>query len=78
MPTEKERKELAKRFGQRIAQLRKQRGWTQEELGFAIQKDREAITRIEAGRVGVTLYTALLLARAFEITLPELMQFELD
>jgi HTH-type transcriptional regulator/antitoxin HigA len=45
--------------------MMEERGWTQEDLGSIISKSRQAINDIIAGRNGIALDTAMLLAAAF-------------
>lgn len=46
-----------KRIGMRIAELRKAKGFTQEELSIRAGLQRTHISRIEAGRYAVTIDT---------------------
>jgi transcriptional regulator with XRE-family HTH domain len=63
--------ELAARraIGSRIAELRKQRGLTQQELAEASGILCNNISRVEAGRYNVTLDTLSKLAAALSVTL---------
>ena len=62
------------RFGSRLRELRKQRGWTQvraaEELGI----DRSYISDMERGKKNVCLPTMEVLAQGFEISLAQLVR----
>lgn len=51
-----------KRIGMRIAELRKLKGFTQEELSISSGLQRTHISRIEAGRYAVTLDTLAAIA----------------
>lgn len=46
-----------KRIGMRIAELRKAKGFTQEELSIRAGLQRTHVSRIEAGRYAVTIDT---------------------
>lgn len=60
-------------LGKRIIMLRGKKGWSQSDLARACNKDRQAIEKLENGKVNPTLYTLLELANALEISLPELV-----
>jgi len=64
---------LNKKIGQRIIALREQKGWSQSDLARACSKDRQAIEKLENGRVNPTLYTLLEIANALEIALSKLV-----
>lgn len=60
-------------LGKQIVMLRQQKGWSQSDLARACNKDRQAIEKLENGKVNPTLYTLLELANALEVSLPELV-----
>ena len=68
------RPELMKRIGQRIVDLRTKKGWNQSDLARACSKDRQAIEKLENGRVNPTLFTLHEIASALEVTLSELVK----
>jgi len=68
------RDQLKKALGTRIIRLLEQKGWSQSDLARACNKDRQAIEKLENGKVNPTLYTLLELANALEISLPELVK----
>lgn len=55
------------RFGQRIRELRKERGWNQQELAFRAGLDRTYVGIIERGEKSVTLRTIRKLSLALEV-----------
>jgi len=67
------RDKLKQALGKRIIRLREQKGWTQADLARACNKDRQAIEKLENGRVNPTLYTLLEIANALEVSLSELV-----
>lgn len=67
------RDQLKKEFGKRIIMLREQKGWSQSDLARACNKDRQAIEKLENGKVNPTLFTLLELANALEVSLGELV-----
>jgi len=50
-------KEFLEKLGQRIAQLRKEKGWTQVEFAEKLGIQRTALARIEVGNVNTTILT---------------------
>jgi putative transcriptional regulator len=69
------RDKLKKKIGERIVELRTQKGWSQSDLARACNKDRQAVEKLESGKVNPTLFTLLEVANALEITLPKLVDF---
>jgi putative transcriptional regulator len=66
-------KELQK-LGERIKQLRIDKGLTQFELGSRINKDDSTVARIEAGRTNPTYTTLLLIAEGLGFHISELLR----
>lgn len=60
----------------RIAQLRRERKVTQEELGKAVGVTRQTIISLENGRYNASLQLAHRLARYFDRTIEEVFLFE--
>lgn len=69
------KEELQKKIGKRIVELRTQNGWTQSDLARACNKDRQAIEKLENGKVNPTLYSLLEVAKALEVSLKEMINF---
>ncbi|MEM9549261.1 MAG: helix-turn-helix transcriptional regulator [Bacteroidota bacterium] len=67
--------ELKKKIGQRIVELRSQKGWSQSYLARACGKDRQAIEKLENGKVNPTIYTLHEISYALEFPLSELINF---
>lgn len=67
------RDKLKKELGKRIVELREQKGWSQSDLARGCNKDRQAIEKLENGKVNPTLYTLLEIANALEISLSKLV-----
>lgn len=66
---------LKKLIGKRIVELREQKGWNQSDLARACGKDRQAIEKLENGKVNPTLYSLYEIALALEISLNKLISF---
>lgn len=69
------KEQLKKNVGQRIVALRSQKGWSQSDLARACHKDRQAIEKLENGKVNPTLYSLLEIANALEVQLKILVDF---
>jgi transcriptional regulator with XRE-family HTH domain len=67
------REKLKRELGKRIVYLREQKGWNQSDLARACNKDRQAIEKLENGKVNPTLYTLLEIANALEVSLSKLV-----
>ena len=67
------RDKLKKKIGQRIIEFREQKGWSQSDLARVCNKDRQAIEKLENGKVNPTLYTLHEIANALEISLSKLV-----
>ena len=48
------KEQLKKKVGQRIVELRSQKGWSQSDLARACNKDRQALEKLENGKVNPT------------------------
>ena len=71
-PVNKE--ELKKRVGQRIIFLRTQKDWSQSDLARACNKDRQAIEKLENGKVNPTIFTLFEISKALDISIDELIK----
>lgn len=58
------KEQAAQRIEQHIAQLRKEKGMTQQDLANRVEMQRSHIARIEAGRYSVGLDTLTAIAQA--------------
>jgi transcriptional regulator with XRE-family HTH domain len=65
--------EVKYKIGQRIIELRTQKGWTQSDLARACEKDRQAIQKFEGGNVNPTVYSLYEIAKALDISLSDLV-----
>jgi transcriptional regulator with XRE-family HTH domain len=69
------KEQLKKKVGQRIVELRSQKGWSQSDLARACNKDRQALEKLENGKVNPTIYSLLEIAKALEVSLKDLVDF---
>jgi transcriptional regulator with XRE-family HTH domain len=65
---------VLKKFGQKIKQLRKEHGMSQYDLSVECDIEKTQIYRIEGAKINPTLSTLVALARAFDLTLEELLR----
>ena len=62
-------------FGLKVKQLRLDRNMTQEKLSFATGFHRTYIGMIERGERNISLTNMAVLAKVFEISISELLEF---
>src|SRR5690349_24301534 len=65
---------INKHLGARVKSLRAERGWSLEQLATASGVSRSMLSQIEREQANPTLAVTLRIARAFEMTLGELLQ----
>ena len=70
------KEQLKKKVGQRIVELRSQKGWSQSDLARACNKDRQALEKLENGKVNPTIYSLLEISKALEVPLEMLVKFK--
>jgi transcriptional regulator with XRE-family HTH domain len=66
--------DIKKKFGQRVKELRLTKGYSQERLAEISDLDRTYIPGIEAGKRNVSLLVVEKIAKAFGISISELMK----
>ncbi|TDE51102.1 helix-turn-helix domain-containing protein [Flavobacterium sp. GT3P67] len=73
-----EKSDLLELLGKRIKKLRIERGMSQVDLVARMQGniDTTNISRIESGRTNPTIYSLYRLSEALEITMSELVKFD--
>ncbi|MGN8072654.1 helix-turn-helix domain-containing protein [Mucilaginibacter sp. 22184] len=62
-------------LGKQIAFIRKKKGITQPELGSLIGRDFQSISRIERGKVNISIYLLKQIATALNVTANDLIYF---
>ena len=67
---------VPKLVGNRIKDLRKNKGLTQTELAELVGKDRQYLYKIEKGKVTPNIVTITALAIALEMSLKDLFDFK--
>lgn len=61
------------KLGERIKQLREEKGMTQVQLAYKIGKDQPSINRVEKGKINPSYLYLLELAEGLEVSLEELV-----
>lgn len=64
--------EVKRRFGNRMKELRKNKGLSQEKLAMEIEMDLTSVNEIEKGHRSPKLITMYKIARALGVSLKEL------
>lgn len=67
-------KEIMKKFGDRLRQIRKEKNITQEELSYRTEIALSTIARCELGNLNTTLCTLVVLAQGLEISPKEFFE----
>lgn len=68
-------KSLLKNLAKRIKELRKQKGFTQDDLAFRAKIARSTLGNIETAQNDVTFTKVNQIAKAFELSLSEFLNF---
>ncbi|MBF0503100.1 MAG: helix-turn-helix transcriptional regulator [Candidatus Riflebacteria bacterium] len=63
-------------FGSRVRELRKEKGWSQEELAARCSLDRTYIGGIERGERNLAILNICKIAKTLGISLSELLNFQ--
>jgi len=69
-----EKIEFDKKLGAYVQKLRKEKGWTQQDLAEKIGTMKQNISRLEHGDTSPTFYWISNLALAFEMSLKEFVE----
>ena len=62
----------------RLEQIRKEKGITQEELADALEVSRQTVGSLENGRYNPTIILAYKIAKYFDLTIEEIFIYEED
>lgn len=68
--------DILKKFGSRVKHLRKEQKMTQDEFANLCDLHKNYIGMIERGERNPSLINIEIIAKAFEVTISELMEFE--
>jgi len=66
---------MRKKLGERIRELRKAAGFTQEELGERAELSYKYIGEVERGKVNASIYTFYMITQALGFPFSELVSF---
>ena len=67
------RKQLLRNVGRRVAELRTERGLTQEELAARLGMSDRYLRRLEAGEINMSIWALARLANALGATIDEIL-----
>jgi len=67
-------KDLLLQIGCRIKQIRSSKGIAQAELADLCGIQKASMSRIEAGKINITMASLLCITNAFEMTMPEFLE----
>jgi transcriptional regulator with XRE-family HTH domain len=65
---------LARRFGELVRRMRRERGYSQEEFSFRVGLHQTYVSSVERGERNVTIGTADRIAKALDTTLAGLFK----
>lgn len=65
---------LLEEFGERVKDLRKKRGLSQEKFALKINMDRTYLASVEAGNRNISLRNIEKIAKGFEMSISELFE----
>jgi len=68
-------KDLIKKLAKRIKELRKLKSYTQDDLSYISGVERSTLGNIETAKNDITLTKVNKIAKAFEMTLSEFLNF---
>ena len=63
-------------FGQNLAEIRRGKKMSQEQLAFSAEIDLGTLSKLERGLLNISIYNTYKLARALNITNSELFKFQ--
>lgn len=67
------KEELLRKVGSKIKLIRAERGYTQVQLADLCDKDKQAIERIENGKINTSIYMLSVIAKALQVNVSELL-----
>lgn len=73
MPNHPSLEQVAKSLGSRIRQLRKKKGWSQDELAAICGLHRSHVGKIERGETNVRLSTLMVIAENLDASVEQLL-----
>lgn len=68
--------QLLQKIGDKIAEIRRSKGWNQIDLAACCNFEKSNMSRIEAGRTNMTIRTLFMISQALEVKLSTLLDIE--
>ena len=72
------KKTVCIKVGERIRQIREEKGLTQVELANKINSDRQYLSKIEKAKVGISISKLAIIAKALDIPMTILVDIDLS
>jgi transcriptional regulator with XRE-family HTH domain len=72
-----EKEKFLKSFGSHLAELRRERNISQEQLSFDAEIDLSTLSKIERGVLNISTYNAFKISKALEIPFKEIFDFQI-
>jgi len=69
-----EKEVLLKKLGERIREIRKEKGISQKQLAHSIGKDQQSIQRLEAGNINPSFYYLHEIANGLNMSLENIIE----
>jgi len=74
MAYSKTQEKLLKKLGERVKNIREEKGMSLQDLANKIDKDRQSIHRVEAGQINPTFLYLMEVCEGLEIDISELFK----
>jgi transcriptional regulator with XRE-family HTH domain len=71
-----QKKDLQILLGKRIAELRKQRKFSQVEFAYMLDKEKQNYNKIEKGKANPTIWTLFQIAHILDVPVVELFKWD--
>ncbi|HDR9217349.1 TPA: helix-turn-helix transcriptional regulator [Burkholderia vietnamiensis] len=66
-------KDMVQGIGQRLAAVRRNRGWTQAVLGAKLGLEKESVSRLESGRVAMSIERLVMFCEALDVSVEQVL-----
>jgi putative transcriptional regulator len=73
-----EKEAFQKKLGEKVRQIRKEKGISQKELAYSVGKDQQSIQRLEVGKMNPTLFYLCQIADGLQVDVALLMNISPD
>ncbi|MGK8200675.1 helix-turn-helix domain-containing protein [Burkholderia cepacia] len=70
---ERSAKEMVQEIGQRLAAVRRARGWTQAVLADKLGLEKESVSRLESGKVAISIERLVMFCDVLDVPIEEVL-----